>query len=65
MLNHLHLDQLICLDIETVPGVSGFLLLPEALKELYIKNQNALKRRVKRRTSNTSTMQASMPNSAK
>ena len=43
MLNHLHLDQLICLDIETVPGVSGFLLLPEALKELYIKKSERLK----------------------
>ncbi|MGB3075000.1 MAG: 3'-5' exonuclease [Chitinophagales bacterium] len=43
MLNNLHFEQLICLDIETAPGYSNFDQLPEALKELYLKKSERLK----------------------
>lgn len=43
MLDHLHFEQLICLDIETVPGVSDFSVMPEELKELYLKKSERLK----------------------
>ncbi|MEO6168452.1 MAG: 3'-5' exonuclease [Chitinophagales bacterium] len=43
MLNHLQFENLICLDIETVPGAPDFNLVPEALKELYLKKSERLK----------------------
>ena len=43
MLNHLQFEHLICLDIETVPGAPDFNLVPEALKELYLKKSERLK----------------------
>lgn len=33
MLHHLSLDQLICIDIETAPGLPAFSLLADDLKE--------------------------------
>lgn len=43
MLNHIHLDQLICLDIETVPCVSEFRLMPDEFRALYLKKSERLK----------------------
>jgi len=43
MLDHLHLENLICLDIETVPGFQVFSEMPEQLKELYLKKSERLK----------------------
>jgi DNA polymerase elongation subunit (family B) len=43
MLDHLHLENLICLDIETVPSYEDFLQMPEPLQELYLKKSERLK----------------------
>lgn len=43
MLDHLRLDNLICIDIETVPAFSEFSSVPEGLKELYLKKSERLK----------------------
>ena len=43
MLDHLHLENLICLDIETVPGYEIFSQLPEPLRELYLKKSERLR----------------------
>jgi len=44
MLDHIHLENLICLDIETVPGFGDFSQVPDALKELYLKKSERLKK---------------------
>jgi hypothetical protein len=44
MLDHLHLENLICIDIETVPGFDELTQLPEQLKELYLKKSERLKK---------------------
>lgn len=43
MLNHLHFEQLICLDIETVPGEPDFDFVREDLKTLYLQKSERLK----------------------
>lgn len=43
MLDHLHLENLICLDIETVPAWPDFDAVPDSLKDLYLKKSMRLK----------------------
>ncbi len=43
MLDHIRLDNLICIDIETVPAFPGLAALPDELKELYLKKSQRLK----------------------
>lgn len=43
MLDHLQPGHLLCLDIETVPGEASFHLLPDELKELYLRKSERLK----------------------
>jgi len=43
MLDHIHPENLICIDIETVPGFSEFKECPDDLKELYLKKSERLK----------------------
>ena len=43
MLDHLKLENLLCIDIETVPCFPEFTLVPESLKELYLKKSERLK----------------------
>lgn len=43
MLNHFSLDHLICIDIETAPGLPAFSLLADDLKDLYLKKSERLK----------------------
>jgi len=43
MLDQLHLENLICIDIETVPAWPDFATMPEELKELYLKKSIRLK----------------------
>lgn len=43
MLDHLHFENLICIDIETVPGAPDFASVPEVLKDLYLKKAERLK----------------------
>lgn len=43
MLDHIRLENLICIDIETVPAQPGLPSLPEDLKELYLKKSQRLK----------------------
>ena len=43
MLQHLSLEHLICIDIETAPGVPDFSLLPDDLKDLYLKKSERLR----------------------
>ena len=43
MLDHIHPENLICIDIETVPAHPDFLSLPDELKELYLKKSERLR----------------------
>ncbi len=43
MLDQLHLENLICIDIETVPAWPDFVTMPDELKELYLKKSTRLK----------------------
>jgi len=43
MLDHIHPENLICIDIETVPAYPDFVSLPNELKELYLKKSERLK----------------------
>ncbi|HYV90937.1 MAG TPA: hypothetical protein VE978_04105 [Chitinophagales bacterium] len=43
MLDHIQPENLICIDIETVPAFADFVSLPDELKELYLKKSERLK----------------------
>ena len=43
MLDQLHLENLICIDIETVPSWPDYTTMPDELKELYLKKSTRLK----------------------
>lgn len=43
MLDQLHLENLICIDIETVPAWPDYTTMPDELKELYLKKSTRLK----------------------
>lgn len=43
MLDQLHLENLICIDIETVPAWPDYVSVPDELKELYLKKSTRLK----------------------
>lgn len=43
MLDHINPENLICIDIETVPAYPDFVSLPDELKELYLKKSARLK----------------------
>ena len=43
MLDHINPENLICIDIETVPCFSEFKECPDDLKELYLKKSERLK----------------------
>ena len=43
MIDQIHLENLLCIDIETVPGYRAFASVPEPLKELYLKKSERLK----------------------
>src|SRR5215831_17517062 len=44
MLDHIHPERLICIDIETVPGYADFSFVPNVLKELYLLKSARLKK---------------------
>ena len=43
MLDHIHLENLICIDIESVPAYPEFNTVPEGFRELYLKKSERLK----------------------
>src|SRR6476660_3085178 len=43
MLGHINPENLICIDIETVPAYPDFVSLPDELKELYLQKSERLK----------------------
>ena len=43
MLDHIHLENLLFIDVETVPGYPDFASVPDSLKELYLKKSERLK----------------------
>ncbi len=43
MLDYLQPGHLICLDIETAPGYETFNLVPDELKDLYLRKSERLK----------------------